>query len=337
MVFPSRHTSLSLRDTFPQFLQHDVLTMELRQLRYFLKVIEHGSLGRASLELNVGTSALSQQISKLESELNTRLLTRTSTGVSPTPAGIAFQHHAQLTLRQAEHAIQAAQRERMSGYVSLGLAPSTASVLALPLIAAMRERYPNIQLHLVEMLSGYLASQLHARQLDLAILFHSEPGRRCSIRPLLDEKLFVIAAPELPGIPTGESVQLNTLERLPLVLPSIQHGLRSTVINAFAQSQSEPNVVMEIDGLALLMDAVKAGYAATIQPGAVAARSREAGLVVVQIADPHAGRRNLLVTLPDDELSPAALAARVTILDITRELVGNGRWPGASLLDRGDS
>ena len=50
--------------------------MELRQLRYFVNIVEHGSLGRAALELDVGVSALSQQIAKLESELSTRLLNR---------------------------------------------------------------------------------------------------------------------------------------------------------------------------------------------------------------------------------------------------------------------
>lgn len=139
--------------------------LELRQLRYFVKIIELGSLGRAALELDVGVSALSQQISKLESELCTRLLNRTSTGVTPTSAGFAFLHHAQLTLRQAENAIMAAHRGRMSGYVSVGLPPTTATVLALPLINAMRTRYPDIQLHLVEMLSGHLAVQLNARQI----------------------------------------------------------------------------------------------------------------------------------------------------------------------------
>jgi hypothetical protein len=50
--------------------------MELRQLRYFPSVVEHGSMGKASLELGLVTSALSQQISRLEGELSTRLLQR---------------------------------------------------------------------------------------------------------------------------------------------------------------------------------------------------------------------------------------------------------------------
>lgn len=274
--------------------------MELRQLRYFVKVVELRSLGRAALELDVGTSALSQQIAKLESELCTRLLNRSSTGVTPTNAGLAFFHHAQLTLRHAENAVQAALRDRMSGYVSLGLAPTTASVLALPLIEAMRERYPDIQLHLVEMLSGHLASQLNTRQLDLAVVFQSDIAKRWSVMPLLDEQLFLIHSKTYLA-PSNENLRLADLRDLPLVLPSVQHGLRTRLMAAFESAKVIPNVIMEIDGLATLMDVVRAGYAATIQPGAAAAYSGKVGLCFTPIVDAHVSRRNWLVSLSDDE------------------------------------
>ncbi|WP_025109770.1 LysR substrate-binding domain-containing protein [Pseudomonas sp. H1h] len=307
--------------------------MELRQLRYFVKIIEEGSLGRAALELEVGVSALSQQIAKLENELSTRLLNRTTTGVTPTSAGMAFLHHAQLCLRQADNAILAAHRGRMSGYVTVGLPPTTATILALPLINAMRERYPDIQLHLVEMLSGHLAAQLNARQIDLAILFQLEGGKRWSVTPLLDEKLFVITSPHLSHAPKGSSVQLVDLGQLPLVMPSVQHGLRSTLMAAFERLGMAPNIIMEVDGLGVLMNAVRSGHAATIQPGAAAALSGESGLSVVQISDAHVGRRNLLATLAEDELSPAALAARRVITDVARQLVMEHQWPGASWIE----
>ncbi|REM68609.1 LysR family transcriptional regulator, partial [Mycobacterium tuberculosis] len=79
--------------------------MELRQLRYFVKVCELRSMGRAAVELGVVTSALSQQISRLEGELATRLLKRSSSGVVPTDAGVAFLHQAQLVLRHADDAV----------------------------------------------------------------------------------------------------------------------------------------------------------------------------------------------------------------------------------------
>ena len=307
--------------------------MELRQLRYFVKVCELRSMGRAAIELGVVTSALSQQISRLEGELSTRLLQRSSTGVTPTDAGVAFLQQAQLTLRHADEAVRAAQQARLSGHVSVGLAPTTASVLGLPLIREMRTRYPDVRLHLVESLSGNLASMLQSRQLDLAVLFETATPRRWSIEPLLDEKLFVLAAVGLAQRPPGPKVRLAQLAGVPLIMPSAGHGLRASLTSAFARARIEPLVVAEIDGLALLMDAVRAGLGATIQPGAAIARQPADDVLSSQIADNHVGRRSLLVSLSDDELSPAALATRVVMADTARMLVREGRWAGASLLE----
>jgi len=305
--------------------------MELRQLRYFIRVVELGSMGRAALDLGVGTPALSQQISRLEGELSTRLLQRTTTGVLPTDAGLAFFRQAQLAIRHADAAAQAARQARLAGHVSIGLAPSTSGVLALPLLEAMRERYPDVRLRVVESLSGNLATMLNARQLDLAVLFETDGARRWSVLPLLEERLFVIGRRDLPGMPTGRSVRITRLASLPLVLPSGTHGLRAILDAAFARERCAPHVVLEIDGLAVLMDAVRAGLAATIQPGAATVRLPADEMARIELAERSARRRNLLASLSDDELSPAALAARVVLRSVAAGLVAQQRWPGATL------
>jgi len=321
--------------------------VELRQLRYFVRVVELGSMGRAALDLGVVTSALSQQISRLEGELSTRLLQRGAGGVKPTDAGLAFLRQAQLALRHADAAASAAQQARLAGQVSVGLAPTTAAVLGLPFLEAMRARYPDVRLHLVESLSGHLATMLNARQLDLALLFQGEASRRWSVQHLLDEHLFVIAARHLPGLPAANPkaarrapesraegvapVRLAQLADLPLILPSGPHGLRALLNTAFARARIKPRVVAEIDGLALLMDAVRAGLGATVQPGAALARQGGADLVSLRVADTHARRPNLLASLNDDELSPAALAARVVLTEVARGMARDGRWSGVTL------
>lgn len=305
--------------------------MELRQLRYFIRVVELGSMGRAAADLGVVTSTLSQQISRLEGELATRLLRRTTTGVVPTDAGFAFWRQAQLALRHVDEAARAAQHARLSGHVSVGLAPSTASVLALPFMNGLRARYPDIRLHLVESLSGNLAAMLNARQLDLAILFETDAAKRLSATPLLDESLFVIGSPQLIGMPKGKQVRLREIGALPLAMPSGTHGLRAIVATAFAQARCEPNIVADIDGLAILMDVVRAGLVATIQPGAATSRLPASAVRLVQVADAGVRRRNLLASLPEDELSPAVLATRIVLRDVVRELVASAEWPGASL------
>jgi LysR family transcriptional regulator, regulatory protein for tcuABC len=313
--------------------------MELRQLRAFVKVVEVGSISRAALDLNVVQSALSQQMTKLESELSTRLLQRSPQGVTPTEAGVAFFREAQLTLRHAEQAIRAAQESRLSGTVSVGMAPTTAGVLGMPLMHALRERYPDVRLHMVESLSGHLTSMLNARQLDLAVLFDShllpspdlKTARRWSVMPLLEEDLFFISAKKNTRAKMPSTLKLSQLKNEALILPTGPHGLRSTLDAAFARNKLVPNVVLEIDSLALLMDAVNAGLGATLQPWAAVARFPDAAdrFLMARISETNVQRVNVLCSLSEDELSPVALAARVVLKECAQQLVSRGIWTGA--------
>lgn len=306
--------------------------MELRQLRYFVRVVELGSISRAAADLDLVPSALSQQITRLEGELATRLLQRTAQGVAPTEAGLAFFQQAQLALRHAEQAARAAQQARLTGSVSVGLAPTTAAVLGLPLLRAMRERYPDVRLHMVEGLSGHLSAMLNARQLDLAVLFTTQPARRWSVLPLLAEKLYLIQSRARPLHRAAARVRIADLGQVPLILPTGPHGLRSTLDEAFARARVTPKVVMEIDSLSMLMHAVDQGLGATLQPGAALGRFADGAerFQLSELSDRGAQRLNVLCSLSDDELSPAALAARVVLADCARTLVAEGRWLGAS-------
>ena len=312
--------------------------MELRQLRYFVRVVELGSMSRAALDLDLVQSALSQQISRLEGELSTRLLQRTPRGVVPTDAGLAFFREAQLTLRHAEQAVHAAQQARLSGAASIGLSPTIASVLGLPLMRALRERYPDVRLHMVSALSGHLTGLLNARQIDLAILFDTQLARRWSVVPLLEERLFLIQSrhhPLAPLIAHAAPVRLAQLQGVPLILPSGSHGLRSSLAASLTSAGVQTPSAMEIDSLPLLMEAVSAGLGATVQPWAAVALYKDAAerFQWSEITDAQVRRSAALCSLSDDELSPAALAARVVLMDCARRLVQSGAWVGARLVE----
>lgn len=305
--------------------------MELRQLRYFVRVVELGSFSRAAADLDLVQSALSQQIAKLEGELSARLLTRSAQGVAPTEAGIAFFREAQLTVRHADQAVRAAHDARLSGTVSIGLPPTVASVLGVPLLLAMRERYPDVRVHLVESLSGHLANLLNARQLDLAVLYGSHPGRRWNVTPLLEENIFFIqsaAKPILDGL--NERISLTKLQAVPLILPSATHGLRLFLDAAFARARITPLLAAEIDSLAMLMDAVDAGLGGTLQPLSATRRYVDAGarFAVAEVGD-AAHRTSSLCSLSSEEISPAGVAARAVLAVCARELVRSGTWVGA--------
>ena len=320
--------------------------MELRQLRYFVRIVELGSMSRAALDLDMVQSALSQQVSRLESELSTRLLQRTPRGVVPTEAGVAFFREAQLTLRHAEQAVRSAQQARLSGSVSVGLAPTTSAMLGLPMMQAMRARYPDVRLHMVEGMSGHLTDMLNARALDMAVLFDARlhggqaraGGRRWQVHPLIEEELFLIRARGHHPEPLPPQMALADLAGESLILPTGLHGLRSTLDTAFSQARFTPHLVLEVDSLSMVMAAVDAGLGSTVQPWASMGRYADAAqrFEWSRITDNDALRTNLLCSLSEDELSPAALAARVVLGDCVRELLRGGAWAGTALIHHED-
>ncbi|ECI2259645.1 tricarballylate utilization LysR family transcriptional regulator TcuR [Salmonella enterica subsp. enterica] len=305
--------------------------MELRQLRYFVRIIETGSMGSAAQDLDIGVSALSQQMSRLENELAIRLLQRTSRGVTPTNAGLAFYSQAQLALRHADDAILAAREARLSGHVSVGMAPSTASILGIPFIHAMQENYADVRLHVVESLSGNLERMINTRQIDLAVVFQKDKILRWSARPILEEQLFLIGSHALLAALPDNPITPEQLAGIPLIMPSQGHGLRGRLDAVCQEHALNVEIVAEIDGLALLMRAVRDGLGATLQPGAAISHLDNDALRVIGVHNPVLSRPNFLVSLSDDELTPASLAARVVLTKVMRQLVDAGEWPGATL------
>ncbi|HDA4080541.1 TPA: tricarballylate utilization LysR family transcriptional regulator TcuR [Salmonella enterica subsp. enterica serovar Typhimurium] len=305
--------------------------MELRQLRYFVRIIETGSMGSAAQDLDIGVSALSQQMSRLENELAIRLLQRTSRGVTPTNAGLAFYSQAQLALRHADDAILAAREARLSGHVSVGMVPSTASILGIPFIHAMQENYADVRLHVVESLSGNLERMINTRQIDLAIVFQKDKILRWSARPILEEQLFLIGSHALLAALPDNPITPEQLAGIPLIMPSQGHGLRGRLDAVCQEHALNVEIVAEIDGLALLMRAVRDGLGATLQPGAAISHLDNDALRVIGVHNPVLSRPNFLVSLSDDELTPAGLAARVVLTKVMRQLVDAGEWPGATL------
>ncbi|EBK8223890.1 tricarballylate utilization LysR family transcriptional regulator TcuR [Salmonella enterica] len=305
--------------------------MELRQLRYFVRIIETGSMGSAAQDLDIGVSALSQQMSRLENELAIRLLQRTSRGVTPTNAGLAFYSQAQLALRHADDAILAAREARLSGHVSVGMAPSTASILGIPFIHAMQENYADVRLHVVESLSGNLERMINTRQIDLAVVFQKDKILRWSARPILEEQLFLIGSHALLAALPDNPITPEQLAGIPLIMPSQGHGLRGRLDAVCQEHALNVEIVAEIDGLALLMRAVRDDLGATLQPGAAISHLDNDALRVIGVHNPVLSRPNFLVSLSDDELTPAGLAARVVVTKVMRQLVDAGEWPGATL------
>ncbi|MBN3723379.1 LysR family transcriptional regulator [Burkholderia sp. Ac-20379] len=315
--------------------------MDMRQLKYFVQIVESGSLSKASRQLFIAQPALSQQMTRLEDEVGKPLLVRSSRGVTPTDNGEALYHHARFILRQLDQAVSVARREHsnVSGRVNLGMAPTTVCAIGLPLIKHLNAKYPGIMLNVVEALSGHLEHMTRLGELDLAILFSTTAALDLTVEALLEEELFMIVPRDSTLHPADRrDISLAELAKLPLILPSPGHGLRRRIVLEFDRVNLTVDPVAEIDSLPLLMHCVADGIGATIKPMAAvhALENAPERWRCVRISDAQMLRRNYLYALAPEKLSHAAAIVRDELKHVARTLIDSEAWQGVRLIAPGE-
>lgn len=308
--------------------------MELRQLRYFIAVVDAGSITRAARKLHVVQSALSHQVANLEAELNTELLLRSNNGVQPTETGLAMYRHAQAVIKSVDaigQSLHALDKE-VRGTVTIGLPNSTADVLALPLLNAVRQELAHVELGIVEGLSGMLSEQLTAGRLDMCILFEVEPMRGFDCVPLMKERLhFVSALPEAhKAYGRARAINLKDVVKWPLVLPPKPNGVRILLEREAVRADLQLQVVADLSGLRTILAAVEGGLASSVTMAAnAAAYSRRKKLLMLPIRNPVIDRSAGLFQPQQVSLTVAARGVREITLRLVKELIAQGNWPGA--------
>ena len=242
--------------------------MDLKQLAYFVRVAEMGSFTRAATALNVAQPALSRQIRLLEVELRQNLLKRNGRGASPTEAGQLLLQHGRGILHQVERAQEELEqaRNKLGGKVALGMPPSVARVLTVPLTRAFREKMPDAHLSISEGLTAAMQESLLNGRLDIALLYNAKATAGLEISHLVEEELWLVQArpSALQEDPPPPPIQLKEVAKLPLVIPSRPNAIRMHVESEMAGIGCRPNIALEIDGVTSILELVADGAGSAI-------------------------------------------------------------------------
>jgi LysR family transcriptional regulator, nitrogen assimilation regulatory protein len=301
--------------------------MDIRQLKYFVAIIDAGSLSKAAEQLSVAQPSLSQQVAGLETDLKTTLLLRSHQGVQPTEAGRALYLHARDVIRRMEQIPLAVRvNGTESGQVAIGLPTSVAVVFALPMFEYVRSHFPGIRLQIVEGMSGYLAEMMANGRLDMAILFRESETRGVSVRPLFKENLFVFG--QIEGIGPGEDVPLRRLAGVPMVLPSAANGLRILIERAFARAGIDPHIIADIDSLPTMLAIARKEQGVTIVSSDAFGRDAADQHLIHRLVDPEISRPVGLCVPTALPTSAASLAIQNVAARLVAELVATGIWSG---------
>lgn len=311
-------------------------SMELRRLRYFLRVAAEGSLGKASRALGVAQPALGRQIQMLEAELGVELFRRVSKGMRLTEEGEYLKEALEHPLEQVNIALRNVRTHAVPVEASLvlGLPPGVAQVLGPRVIARLQKDVPNLKLRIAEADSGALAADLGRSLVDIAILVGIFPADRLFHADVLSEPLMLVAPPG-SQIAQRTSIDFKDLPGLPLILPGAQAGLRTQLAKAELTTGVSLNIALEIDSAELAKQAVRdsLGYA-ILPPVAFKAQADRAELVGVRISEPQLDQIVRWSVRPLWRV-PRSIYDQVehAIFEEWYASVSGGEWPAQWLID----
>jgi len=312
--------------------------MEIRQIKYFVAVIDCGSLSRAARQVHVAQSALSKQMSALEDELGVQLFHRSHNGVTPSEAGKVFYEYA---LGMLKHLVDAraavsSSPELVSGSIIVALPQSVATLLAMPLLRAVAARYPQVSFQLNEELTGNVMDQLTRGRVDLALFSSLDLPPQVLFSALIEEDFYLIHRANAPDAPAAGEVSLAQALARPLVFPSQAHGhcTRTLVERAVKErGLAAGDIAMEVNSVHILKSAVEAGIGHTIMPLNLAMREIEDGrLVAHRIAADGFSRTLGICSCASMPASPLKTLISELIREVVRNMCECGDWPGGRAL-----
>lgn len=296
--------------------------MDSRRLRYFVQIVDSGSITRAAAVTGVAQPALSQQLAVLENELKVKLLERSVSGVTPTRAGSILYARAQTILRQFDELRDAVHREvqPLSGAVSLGMSPTMVPRFALPLIEKVCTQHPEMHLQIREEGSAMLNDLLIKGRIELSISPTRPDGDAIVGEEILCEQLILMypASWEI-----ADDASLADLAALPWVVPRQPNSIRTIVDAVFAASSLTPRVVVELDSLQNVMETVRRGMGVGAMVAGVIEEDLAAGrLKARKFGDAPPMRPMFLSHRRSPALTPAASFVYEILREIGAELRG---------------
>jgi LysR family hca operon transcriptional activator len=268
--------------------------VELRHLRYFVAVVEEGSLTTAAeRRLHTSQPSLSRQIRDLEDEVGADLLFRSVHGVELTAAGKAFLEHARLALRQVDAAVEAARKAAQPGKKTFAVGFQTGHEMNwLPRVMhVLRDELKDIDVTVTSDYSPDLAEALARGRLDLAFL-RVEPGYDLEYQ-VVDREPLIVLMPSDHRLTAKAAIHPRELAAEIFIGGSNKAAvLRSVTEDYLRRAGVDVKLDHGVDNLAMAMSLVAStrglalmpAYAKNLLPPSVVSRPLEGEAPTIDVA-----------------------------------------------------
>ena len=239
----------------------------IRQLQYLVAVVELRHFGNAARQCHVSQSTLSAGIYELESILGITLIERTKRKVLPTELGLQLADKARQVLSLTAEIVDQAQAEKMplSGPLRLGVIPTIGPFLLPKVLPGIRDKYPLLELYLLEDQTANLLERLHRGDLDCAIIALPYDIGTLQSREFWHED-FLVAFPSGHTLCSTKPVRSTELPGKELLLLEEGHCLRDHALAACHLSGLQNKVGFKGTSLYTLVQMVAGGQGITFLP-----------------------------------------------------------------------
>ena len=285
----------------------DNFAIDLRRLRYFIAVCDHGSISRAASIIGMAQPALTRQIQLLEKETGLSLIHRTGRGAEPSQQGRFLLDRSRAHIESLDTLVRDTRQmfSLPSSQILLGICPTIAPFFLDDLMIFMRENHPNATFSVIEAYSGDLQNLMTCNRLDLALTYRPGTGVECI--ELFSERLVLVSG-HAPENRAG-MVSLAEMSGLRLILPSGIHELRRIIDRVCKQANVQLTPDLELDSLeavkATLMK--KSSHYFTVLPYHSVSSEVENHRLDCRSIDDAAMQRTIAVILAENPRNPQVL------------------------------
>jgi LysR family transcriptional regulator, hydrogen peroxide-inducible genes activator len=266
--------------------------ISLKQLRYFEAVARLKHFGRAAEQCAVTQPALSMQIQELEKQLGVELMERSRNGVMLTEAGREIAGRASRILAETRDIVDFARRQGnvLAGPLHLGVIPSVAPYVLPALLPLVRDKYPDLDLHLRETQTHHLVDELLDGGLDLLLLALPVENPEVETIKLFNDR-FLLAMPKSRRVPNRIRATPDLLQQDRLLLLEEGHCLRDQALS-FCNLRRIDNIdTFGASNLSTIVQMVANGLGMTLLPElSIKLECRQDDIKLMRFADPQPRR-----------------------------------------------
>ena len=302
--------------------------LTIHQFRVFDAVVRTGSLTQAALRLDTPQPSISRIIARLEREIGTLLLHRSSNGVALTAAGEQFHYNATNTLYYHDLAIEEARASQglFVGEVRIAAPDSVAGILFAPLVKKLQRQHESVRLQAIASQSSEIPSLLSTGHIDIGIVANTHELPPGNHEPLFREELYLVGRKSAAAL-GNPSIPLAHAASLPLILNAMPGGFRGLIDAGFSQLGLSPTVAIEIDANNALLQLLDQGIGYSILPYSLvsSARSRKT-LGASRLINPSLARTLFMITTTNRPVRSVVREVIRMVRSTAMEHASRGRW-----------